>query len=302
MKKILLLFLTLLSVQFLAYAQNAEVSYSVHMANIGWGGNSFNGDTAGTTGQKRQIEAMKAQVTGDVKGGIRYNVHVQNVGWTGWGADGEIAGTTGKKLQLEAIRVELTGELAKQYNVQYRVHMANIGWSGWLMNGEIAGTTGQKRQLEAIQVKLLPINTANEKIVSEIANDIGRLAIQDTTVRVTSEGIAINIENIQFQPDSSILLAQELRKINQIGEILKLYPNRNIQVSGHTALVGTEESCLQLSRERAGAVAAYLIQTGVRASNKIVIKGLGAEQPVGDNNTEEGRKKNRRVEIILLDE
>jgi len=154
MKKLFVVCLVLLAAQF-AYAQNAEVSYSVHMAEIGWGGASMDGATAGTTGQGRQIEAMRARVTSSIPGGIRYNVHASQVGWMGWSSDNEIAGTTGQGRQIEAIRVQLTGQLANRFDVQYRVHMSGAGWSGWSINGEDAGTTGQARQLEAIEIRLV---------------------------------------------------------------------------------------------------------------------------------------------------
>jgi len=161
MKKLFVVFLVLMLVPICAFAQQAaaaataEVRYSVHMSNIGWGGFAVDGETAGTTGQNRQIEAIRASVISNVTGSIRYDVHVQNVGWLGWQFDNDIAGTTGRNLQVEAIRVQLSGQLAARFDVRYRVHMSNQGWSGWSVNGEAAGTTGQNRQLEAIEIRLV---------------------------------------------------------------------------------------------------------------------------------------------------
>jgi len=156
MRKIGVIFLALLLLPLFAYAQGADVSYSVHMANVGWGGYASNGETAGTEGQGRQIEAIKVRVNSSVAGGIRYDVHAANVGWLGWQENDAVGGTEGQGRALEAIKVELTGSLAQQFDVQYRVHMANIGWGGWSTNGEEAGTTGQGRQLEAIEIRLVP--------------------------------------------------------------------------------------------------------------------------------------------------
>ncbi|MDR2098093.1 MAG: OmpA family protein, partial [Spirochaetaceae bacterium] len=55
------------------------------------------------------------------------------------------------------------------------------------------------------------------------------------------------------------------------------------------------------SQERAAAVAAYLIENGVRTPGHIMVRGYGSENPVADNSTNAGRKKNRRVEIIILE-
>jgi len=154
MRKVCVGILMVLLVSSFVYAQSADVLYSVHMSNVGWGGYSSNGETAGTTGQSRQIEAIKVRVSSAISGGIEYNAHVANVGWVGWSANDAEAGTTGQGRRMEALQVRLTGELANQFDVLYRVHMANVGWGGWSSNGETAGTTGQERRLEAVEIKL----------------------------------------------------------------------------------------------------------------------------------------------------
>jgi uncharacterized protein YjdB len=146
----------LVGISVFAQNETAEVAYSVHASNVGWTGYSSNGETSGTTGQGRQIEAIKIRLISDISGDIRYNVHIQEVGWMGWSYDNDPAGTIGQKKRMEAIRIQLTGQMARQYDVRYRVHMANVGWSGWMLNGDVAGTTGQGRQIEAIQIVLDP--------------------------------------------------------------------------------------------------------------------------------------------------
>jgi len=292
MKKMLII-CALFITPFLIFAQQAEITYSVHMTNVGWSGFSSNGETAGTTGQSRAIEAIRISVKSSVSGGIRYDVYTQNVGWLGWQYDNDAAGTTGRRLHIEAIRVQLTGELADKFEIRYRVHMANIGWSGWSFNGEASGTTGQNRRVEAIQILLEP------SVVSQITDEINKLAIQDVNVRVVEEGISIDIENIQFAAESAVLLPAEQIKLDKIAEVLKRYPERNLIINGHTALAGTAEGRLRLSQERAKAVADYLISKNVRTSNRITSRGYGADKPIADNNTEQGMRRNRRVEIIL---
>jgi uncharacterized protein YjdB len=152
-------FLLVLSVN--AYAQT-EVFYSSHVAEAGWLGYVMDGETSGTTGQSRQIEAVKMRVSSGIKGGIRYNTYVRNLGWIGWSFDNEESGAAGQSTGpkkdwkwIEAIRIQLTGDLAKRYDILYRVYAADIGWLGWVQNGEDAGTTGQSRRIEAYQVKLV---------------------------------------------------------------------------------------------------------------------------------------------------
>ena len=90
-------------------------------------------------------------------------------------------------------------------------------------------------------------------------------------------------------------------KLDGIVEILGRYPDRDILITGHTALAGTESGRLQLSVERAGAVANYFLELGVRNPDQILQRGVGAQEPVADNSTESGRRKNRRVEITIME-
>jgi outer membrane protein OmpA-like peptidoglycan-associated protein len=140
-----------------------------------------------------------------------------------------------------------------------------------------------------------------EKAAEEINRDIARMGISGASARVVDTGITISLENIQFQADSAVLLSGEQSKLDKIGEILRRYPDRDILVGGHTAEAGTAAGRIQLSRERAASVADYLIGKSVRGPERMVVRGYGAEQPLGDNATEEGRRKNRRVEITILE-
>jgi outer membrane protein OmpA-like peptidoglycan-associated protein len=139
------------------------------------------------------------------------------------------------------------------------------------------------------------------KIAEEISDELERLDITDTSVRVDDEGITISLENIQFEADSAVLRAGEKQKLDKIAEILRHYPDRDILVGGHTALAGTAAMRAQLSLERASAVADYLLSKNVRSQDRVVVRGYGAEKPLGDNSTEEGRRRNRRVEITILE-
>jgi len=140
-----------------------------------------------------------------------------------------------------------------------------------------------------------------DRITSEIIEEIERLEIPDVNVRTVDEGISISLENIGFYADSAVMLPGEREKLDLIAEILKRYPDRDIMVGGHTALAGTAESRMELSIERARAVTDYLLSRQVRSADRVVIRGYGAEAPVADNSTEEGRSRNRRVEIIILE-
>jgi outer membrane protein OmpA-like peptidoglycan-associated protein len=163
-----------------------------------------------------------------------------------------------------------------------------------LSNGMTVEYRG-RAEAEIVEAPLMD----KEKIAREIAGDLE--GVPDAAVRVVDEGITISLENVQFEADSALLGAGEKAKLDKIAEILLKYPDRDILVGGHTALAGTAAMRAGLSMERASAVADYLLSKNVRRADRVVVRGYGAEKPLGDNNTEQGRRKNRRVEITILE-
>jgi len=145
-----------------------------------------------------------------------------------------------------------------------------------------------------------PWEFSRELTAEEINSQIKKMGIANTSVRITDEGVTISISNIQFLANSSELPEKEKVEIAEIARILKSIPGKKILIAGHTALAGTEQERLQTSRERAQAVADYLVHLGARKANEIVVRGFGSEKPIADNNTPEGMALNRRVEITLL--
>ena len=135
-----------------------------------------------------------------------------------------------------------------------------------------------------------------EKLNSAIEN----LGLHDIDVKQNEKGLTICLENIQFEADSAILLKNEKEKIFKIAELLKSFSN-DLLITGHTAERGTEKSRQELSEQRASTVAEFLINLGVRKKENIFTQGKGSSEPVASNLTEDGRKKNRRVEITIMD-
>ena len=142
----------------ISYATNNilldAVTYQSHIQNIGWQDWMSNGDSSGTSGQSKRLEAMRIKLE-NIDGGIEYRTHVQDTGWMDWVADGALSGTSGQSKRLEAIEIRLTGTAAEQYDVYYRVHAQNTGWMDWASNGASAGTAGFGYRLEAIQIVLV---------------------------------------------------------------------------------------------------------------------------------------------------
>ncbi len=143
--------------------------------------------------------------------------------------------------------------------------------------------------------------TNKDNLIDEIRKKISDDNIKDTEVSKDNKSIKIRLENIRFFANSSLLLQEEKLRIKMLADILKNYKDKKIIIIGHTALAGTKEERFNLSIERARAVALYLIKLDAIDPSNISILGKGATEPITDNNTEEGKNKNRRVEIVILE-
>lgn len=119
-------------------------------------------------------------------------------------------------------------------------------------------------------------------------------------VENTAAGIRLTMQNLNFKPDSAELLLGENERLDQIAQVLKEVPDQMFLVEGHTASVGYEKGEMKLSVERANSVANALIQRGI-PREKFICKGSGGTKPIADNSTQEGKAKNRRVEITILE-
>lgn len=132
--------------------------YSAHVSSLGWLPDVASPATAGTTGQSRQMEALRIS-GGTLAGDIEYRAHVANIGWMAWVGPAFTAGTTGQARQLEAVQVRLSGASALAYSVECRAHVASLGWLPWVRDGATCGTTGQGRRAEAVQLRLVARTT-----------------------------------------------------------------------------------------------------------------------------------------------
>jgi outer membrane protein OmpA-like peptidoglycan-associated protein len=141
------------------------------------------------------------------------------------------------------------------------------------------------------------------RIADDIQKRLDEQKIPGVTVKPTDQGVTITLENVNVPPNSDQLLRSEQEKLRRIAEILRAYPERDIAVSGFTARAPgyTEDDYQALSEKRARAVAGFLLSIGARRADQVTVRGMGAGSPVGDNSTEEGRSRNRRVEITLLE-
>jgi outer membrane protein OmpA-like peptidoglycan-associated protein len=112
------------------------------------------------------------------------------------------------------------------------------------------------------------------------------------------EKIALAAKGIYFETGSEVILATSFVNLDILAGILNEFPEASVYIEGHTDNVGDPAKNLELSQKRADAVMAYLINKGIKPS-RLVANGYGDTKPIADNNTKDGKAKNRRVYFQL---
>jgi len=162
-----------------------------------------------------------------------------------------------------------------------------IAWDGKSETGELV------ESLKQYKIHLSASDKKGNRDEDETSVTVGFI-LQEIT-----NGYKIVIRSIEFDTGKDIIKTNAYTVLNKIAVYLNSgYSDYNIKVEGHTDNVGKPESNLDLSIRRAKSVMVYLRNKGI-AKDRISYAGYGEAVPVADNNTEDGRARNRRVEFIL---
>ncbi len=111
-------------------------------------------------------------------------------------------------------------------------------------------------------------------------------------------GATINLKSVLFERSKPVLLQSSYDELDMVADFMKENPKVEILLSGHTDNQGRHELNMKLSRERVNVVKDYLVKKGI-SDNRITSKGLGGTKPIADNDAEETRALNRRVEFTI---
>ncbi len=109
----------------------------------------------------------------------------------------------------------------------------------------------------------------------------------------------IHFPNILFETNSDKILKSDEKGIDQIVAFMRKYPYVYLEIDGHTDNTGTHEFNMDLSKRRAEAAKRLIVAKGIPAA-RIITKGFGETKPIASNDTEEGRRLNRRIEFKVL--
>ena len=207
-------------------------------------------------------------------------------------------------LSSVAIVLLLSGCVTDPNTGEQKVSRTAIGGgagalAGLILGGLIGGGTGRIVGAGIGGVAGAAIGYTKDKQIRELREQTAGSGV-DITPTDNGQAILVNLpEGVTFDVASTALQPGFRPTLDRISQNLNQYPNSLIDVYGHTDSTGSDQYNQALSEGRARTVANYLTTQGVSAA-RIRSQGFGETLPVADNATEDGRRRNRRVEIKIV--
>lgn len=174
--------------------------------------------------------------------------------------------------------------------IGWRTHQHSRRFSGW----EDQRMPEQKRKKKQ---RLMPIDTLFAPAPIAKVNPTFKKEPNPTLTATKTQEVFV-LDDVLFEINSYRLNERHTSGLDSLVDLLVENPAIQIQINGHTDNSGNERYNVKLSRDRAEAVAIYLIDHTIKES-RITYEGYGSTRPIASNETEGGRRKNRRVEIIM---
>jgi outer membrane protein OmpA-like peptidoglycan-associated protein len=162
----------------------------------------------------------------------------------------------------------------------------------------VATMPGQKGGLVWLQVDVA--NSGEMYTLVAVREEAMRQDVE-LTAKDMADALAksgtVTLNNILFDTGKAAIKPESEAALKTVIELLERDPSLKLEIQGHTDNAGAKDANLKLSKERADAVKASLVKAGITAT-RLTTAGLGDTQPVGDNKTDDGRARNRRVVLV----
>jgi outer membrane protein OmpA-like peptidoglycan-associated protein len=195
--------------------------------------------------------------------------------------------------------VAVSGCVTDPNTGQRKVSRTAIGAGAGVLGGLIGGGTGRILGAGIGGVAGAAIGYTMDKQIRQLKEQTAGSGV-DVTTTDNGQAILVNLPNgVTFDVDSYSLKPEFRTTLDQIADNLKQYPDSLIDVYGHTDSTGSPQYNQTLSENRAATVANYLAMRGV-SDARIRSRGYGETMPIAGNDTDQGRARNRRVEIKIV--
>lgn len=161
-----------------------------------------------------------------------------------------------------------------------------------------AARADQAQRLAAARGREADLARREAELASAAAESL-RLQLDGLTSRRDARGEVMTLSGDVFAPGQASLRSEARANLGRVVEFVQRSPSARIRIEGHTDSTGSANLNQALSQRRADSVRQALIEEGVDAS-RLEAVGFGQDRPVADNRSEEGRSRNRRVDVVVL--
>ncbi len=151
-----------------------------------------------------------------------------------------------------------------------------------------------QQQLQQTQQQLQQAQSDKEQVRQRLLGQLNQVLQTKDSAR----GLIVNMPDVLFNLNSASLKPDARERLAKVAGILIAYPDIHVEVDGYTDNTGSVDYNQQLSEQRADTVRQYLVQQGV-PSNSVDSKGFGPNDPIASNDSPDGRRQNRRVNLVV---
>lgn len=156
------------------------------------------------------------------------------------------------------------------------------------------------RRLAEAQTTEINLARREAELASEAAESMRR-RLEYLELRETDRGVVVTLGDVLFASGETTLQPEARNQLDDVVRLVQGEPDKQIRIEGHTDSTGSSSANMRISRLRAEAVRDALAQQGIDA-DRIQAVGMGEDFPIASNESPEGRRKNRRVDVILLND
>ena len=159
----------------------------------------------------------------------------------------------------------------------------------------VSALTSEAQSLEMVR----QLAESQEKLNAQIRSIEEMFASDQAIVVRQGDDLIIRMIGLNFDTGQAVIKTEHYPLLRTLRKALEVFPNEPITIEGHTDSFGSDELNMELSMQRANAVVAYIQSLQGFASARISGQGYGETRPVANNETAEGRKKNRRIDVVI---
>ena len=188
---------------------------------------------------------------------------------------------------MGAIVGHQTGHAGAGIAIGSAIGAVSGGLIGNSIDNQNDALTDRARRLEEQDRQLLE----NRRLIDDLRRG-------GADARETDRGVVVNLPDVLFDFDKASLTREARDTVEEIARVARSVHDRRIAVEGHTDSVGAMSYNQKLSEDRAHSVGEALARAGI-PKRQMAVRGYGETRPTASNNTESGRRRNRRVEVII---